>query len=54
MSEGSDREPSGDPPGQPPAADRRGPTRELTLAAERHRKPDGRLLILYHWDGEDG
>jgi hypothetical protein len=39
--------PSLPPPGEP--SERDGP-----LNVERHRKADGRPLILYRWVGEDG
>ncbi len=46
---------AGDPPveGATPI-DSGGPRREGVLSVERHRKADGRLLILYRWTGEDG
>jgi hypothetical protein len=60
MPERSDRMQPGRPhDGQAPAHEHEpvaesAPAREPTLSAERRRKPDGRLLILYHWAGEDG
>jgi hypothetical protein len=53
------------PPGEPektdprsaedrPTPPREPPGRNGSLSVERHRKADGRLLILYRWVGADG
>ncbi len=46
---------AGDPPVESATPIDSGETRrEGALAVERHRKADGRQLILYRWAGEDG
>jgi hypothetical protein len=55
MPEDTDRKSAGDPCVEHSAPPQDGePRQDDVLSVERHRKADGRLLILYRWVGEDG
>ncbi|HEV3323254.1 MAG TPA: hypothetical protein VG147_13815 [Solirubrobacteraceae bacterium] len=55
MPKDTDRQSAGGSPAEHCVpSDDRAPRQDEALSVERHRKADGRLLILYRWVGKDG